>query len=126
MRNFQLSSKVMQKGSKDSVNLLGLLPYTQSLHQTFTIYISSSILTTGTLLFSSASILYLQLLTCFFHVHQYHQMDFVETKKISRILFFYLQGNTLLFSYISAPQELFFMSGWSCSHTYFKHHLRHR
>lgn len=65
MRTFLLSSKVMQKGSKGSVILLGLLPYTQGLHQTFTTYISSSTLTTGTLLFSNSSLLYRQLLTCF-------------------------------------------------------------
>lgn len=69
MRTFLLSSKVMQKGSKGSVILLGLLPYAQGLHQTFTTYISSSTLTTGTLLFSNGSL------------HQYHQMDFVDTRK---------------------------------------------
>lgn len=81
MRTFQWSSKVMQKGSKGSMIVLGLLPYTQSLHQTFTISIPSSTLTTGTLLFSSGSLLYRQLLTCFFHVHQYLQIDFVDTRK---------------------------------------------
>lgn len=99
IRTFQLSSKVMQKGSKGSVILLGLLPYRQGVHQTFTIYISSSTLTTGTLLFQMAHfcigsfllnmffhIHFLLLigsfiLSMFFHIHQYHQMDFVDTRK---------------------------------------------
>lgn len=81
MRTFQLFSKVMQKGSKGSVILLGLLPCTEGLHQTFTIDIPCSTLTTGTLLFSSGSLFYWQLLTCFFHVHQYFQIDFVDTGK---------------------------------------------
>lgn len=35
MRNFKMASKVIQKDSKSSMILPGLLAYTQSLHQTF-------------------------------------------------------------------------------------------
>lgn len=114
MRNVQISSKVIQKGS---------------LHQMFTIPIPSSILTTGTILLSSGSLLYRQVLTCWFHVHQYHQMDFVNTRKFleyssstcRKILAFLTHHRKII-----TPQELLFMSGWSCSCTYFKQHLRHR
>lgn len=64
MINFQMPFKLMQKGSKGSVILPGLQPYTQSLHQTFTMYIPSSILEpefqqTGTSLFSSKAHFYI-------------------------------------------------------------------
>lgn len=62
---FRCPLKWCKKGSKGSMILLGLLPYIQSLDQIFTVYILSSILTTGTLLFSSGSLLYKQFLTCF-------------------------------------------------------------
>lgn len=89
----------MQKGSKGSVILLGLIPYTKSLPQTFTIYIPSSILIIGALIFSSGSLLY-KLLTGFFHVHQYHQMDFLDTIKFLEFSFSACRG-ILCFSHTS-------------------------